>query len=158
MTSPFTVEALTDQDRSRFDCGTKALDTYLRTQAGQDVRRRMAARYLAVETTGGEVAGFYTLAMSAVPLPDLPGEIGRKLPRYPLVPAARLGRLAVDLRFRGRGLGGALLSDAMVRTRQSGVAAYALPVNAKDEAAAAFYRHHGFLELSGRTMFIPLGR
>ena len=156
MTSPFAFEALADQDRSRLSCGTEALDRYFRIQAGQDVRRRMATCYLAVERETHEVVGFYTLAMSAVPLLDLPEALGRKLPRYPLVPAALLGRLAVDLRFRGRGVGGAMVSDALERTRGSGVAAYALVVDAKDDAAVAFYRHHGFVELSGGALFVPL--
>ena len=93
-----------------------------------------------------------------MPLLDLPETFGRKLPRYPHVPAALLGRLAVDLRFRRRGVGGAMVSDALERTRRSGVAAYALVVDAKDDAAVAFYRHHGFVELSGRALFVALSR
>ena len=156
MTSPFAFEALADQDRSHFSCGTEALDRYLRTQAGQDIRRRMTTCYLGVERKTGDVIGFYTLAMTAIPLLDLPEALGRKLPRYPLVPAALLGRLAVDFRFRSRGIGGAMLSDALERTRGSGVAAYALVADAKDDAAAAFYQHHGFIELNDRKMFVPL--
>ena len=158
MNGRFSIEALLGHDRSRFSCGTEALDVYLRNQAGQDVRRGVTTCYLAVETATGEVAGYYTIAMSAVPLSDLPEETRRKLPRYPLVPAARLGRLAVDHRYRGVKLGATLLWDALERTRASGVAAYALVVDAKDDAAAAFYRHHGFIELSGGALLVPLSR
>lgn len=91
-------------------------------------------------------------------LADLPASTGKKLPRYPTVPAVRMGRLAVDQTFKGLGLGGALLADALGRTARSEIAAFALMVDAKDEAAAAFYRHHGFIGLldGARTLFLPL--
>ena len=96
--------------------------------------------------------------MSSVLLSDLPEATARRLPRYPSVPTARLGRLAVDHSFRGRGLGGALLWDATQRAAAAEIAAFALLVDAKDDSAGAFYRHHGFLSLSGneRTLFLPL--
>jgi GNAT superfamily N-acetyltransferase len=69
-----------------------------------------------------------------------------------------MGRLAVHQNFKGRGLGGALLADAIKRASDSGIAAYALLVDAKDEEAAAFYRHHGFIPLpdSPLALFLPL--
>jgi ribosomal protein S18 acetylase RimI-like enzyme len=69
-----------------------------------------------------------------------------------------MGRLAVDRRCRGQGLGGALLADALARAARAEIAAYALTVDAKDEMAAAFYRHHGFLALpeTPLTLFLPL--
>ena len=77
---------------------------------------------------------------------------------YPTVPAVRMGRLAVDQAFQGQGLGGALLADALTRAARSEIAAFALVVDAKDEAATAFYRHHGFISLpySPQTLFLPL--
>ena len=77
---------------------------------------------------------------------DLPASARKKLPRYPTVPAVRMGRLAVDQEFKGQGLGGALLADALDR--------------AKDNAASAFYQHHGFITLpdSPLTLFLPLAR
>lgn len=62
-------------------------------------------------------------------LADLPASIGKKLPRYPTVPSVRMGRLAVDQAFRGQGLGGALLADALDRAAGSEIAAYALMVD-----------------------------
>ena len=90
--------------------------------------------------------------------PFTAGTIGNKLPRYPSVPAVRMGRLAVDQNFKGQGLGGALLSDALDRAANSEITAYALVVDAKDESAASFYRHHGFIALpdSQLTLFLPL--
>ena len=69
-----------------------------------------------------------------------------------------MGRLAVDREFKGQGLGGALLADALYRAIRSEIAAYALVVNAKDKAAADFYKHHGFIALPSatQTLFLPL--
>jgi len=104
------------------------------------------------------VAGFYTLASASVPLKDLPTDQARKLPRFPAVPAVRMGRLAVDAAFKGRGLGAPLLADALTRSTHAEIAAYALLVDAKDTAAAAFCRHHGFIAWpeSPLTLFMPL--
>lgn len=159
MSSPFRVEALDGQAaRDGFDCGTEALDRYFQVQIAQDVRRRIASAFVAVESASGIVAGFYTLAASSIPLIGLPLDIARKLPRYPIVPAVRLGRLAIDRRFQGAGLGGALLADALVRCVRSEIAAYAMVVDAKDLAAVAFYRHHGFIELGDAptVLFVPI--
>ena len=91
-------------------------------------------------------------------LGDLPARISKKLPRYPTVPAVRMGRLAVDETSSGKRLGGALLADALERATRSEIAAYALMVDAKDGSAAAFYGHHGFITLpdSPLTLFLPL--
>jgi len=154
----FRVVALSaEHDRSSFHCGLEPLDRYFREQVTQDVRRRVTACFVAVAATG-RIAGFYTLASASVLLGDLPVAIGRRLPRYPSVPAVRLGRLAVDRELSGRGLGGALLADALARTIRSEIAAYAVVVEAKSEDGAAFYRHHGFavLPASPITLFLPL--
>lgn len=161
MTAPFRVEALgPDHARDGFSCGAAALDNYLARQASQDMRRRVSACYVAMEISTGKLAGYYTLAAASVPLTELPEPITRKLPRYPSVPVARVGRLAVDQAFHGRKLGGALLADAVLRAARSEVAVYALIVDAKDDTAVAFYRHHGFESLGGRSrqLFVPLER
>src|SRR5690606_10746962 len=120
------------------------------------VRRRVAACFVAL-AEGQRIAGYYTLASASLLLTDLPASVGKKLPRYPTVPAVRMGRLAVDQAFKGQGLGGALLADALDRAVRSEIAAYALIVDAKDEAAAAFYRHHGLILLpdSPVTCLLP---
>lgn len=158
-TAPFRVELLEKHDRSGFDCGVEPLDDYFRSRVGQDMRRRVSFCYVAIENATDRVAGYYTLAACGVALRDLPHEIARKLPRYPSVPAVRIGRLAVDRQYQGRKLGGVLLYDAIDRTCRSGIAAYAVIVDAKDERAAAFYEHHGFTRFrdSERTLFLPIG-
>lgn len=145
-------------ERSRFSCGAEPLDRYFRQQVTQDLRRRVTACFVAL-TTDQRVAGYYTLASAGVLLGDLPDKLAKKLPRYPSVPAVRMGRLAVDRAFKKQGLGGALLADAVLRARRSEIAAYALVVDAKDEAATAFYRHHGFIPFASqpRTLFLQLG-
>jgi GNAT superfamily N-acetyltransferase len=82
------------------------------------------------------------MASASLLLAELPASTGKRLPRYPTVPAVRMGRLAVDQAFKGQGLSSALLADALDRAARSEVAAYALMVDAKDEVAASFYRHH----------------
>jgi ribosomal protein S18 acetylase RimI-like enzyme len=146
VTAAFVIEPLgPGHDRTAFRCGVEPLDHYFRHQAGQDVRRRIAACRVAVEADTGRVAGFYTLSAGGIPLPDLPAGMARRLPRYPSVPVARLGRLAVDRAFQGRALGAALLWNAIATAARSDLAAFALVVDAKDDAAAGFYRHHGFV-------------
>lgn len=146
-----------EHDRRAFDCGVTALDRYLREQASQDVRRRVATCFVAC-AQDGRIAGYYTLASASVLLNELPPDLRKKLPRYPTVPAVRLGRLAVDRDFKGSGLGAALLADALTRAARSEIAAYAMLVDAKDQAASAFYQHHGFIALSAdpRILFLPL--
>jgi ribosomal protein S18 acetylase RimI-like enzyme len=155
----FIIEALgPGHDRSGFSCGTEALDRYFREQVTQDMRRRATACYVALEAAGSKVAGYYTLAAGGVPLAELPAALAKKLPRYPSVPVARLGRLAVDQAYRGRKLGSALLWDAIDRSLRSEIAVFALIVDAKDDQAEAFYRHHGFVAFGSqpKQLVLPL--
>src|ERR1700689_5053220 len=105
----FRIEPLGDaHDRTGFRCGEEALDRYFQTQATQDIRRRVANCFVAVEIPTGQVAAFYTLSAASIAFVDLPPEETKRLPRYPTLPAVRIGRLAVDRRFKGRGLGSAM--------------------------------------------------
>jgi predicted GNAT family N-acyltransferase len=144
-------------DRSAFNSGSESLDCYFRERVTQDIRRRITACFVAI-SADGHIAGYYTLASASVFLGDLPEKLIKKLPRYPSVPAVRMGRLAVDQAFKGQGLGGAMLADALMRVVRSEIAAYALVVDAKDSTAANFYRHHGFIELANKplTLFLSL--
>lgn len=158
MKSAFRIEPLGEHDRIGFSCGKEPLDRYFKTQARQDVRRRVANCFVAIETSGSAVAGYYTIAAAAIAISDLPPAVVKRLPRYPTLPAVRIGRLAVAERFQGRGLGAALLADAATRAFAADVAAFALLVDAKDDSAVLFYKHFGFeqFESQPRSLFLPL--
>ena len=156
----YRIEPLGDQhDRAMFSCGVDALDRYLRTQAGQDIRKRVASCFVLC-TGSPSVVGYYRLSATSVALADLPNDLARKLPRYPVVPAVLMGRLAVDRTQRGRGLGELLLLDAFRRTLRSDIASFAFFVDAKDDRAQAFYERYGFISLAGaqRRLFLPLAK
>ena len=156
MRGGFVIEPLGAWDRSAFACGTAALDRYLREQASQDIKRLVASCFVAVETATQTLAGYYTLAATSVAASDLSLEFVKRLPRYPLLPAALIGRLAVDQRYQGKGLGSALLADAALRVLRSEMKALALIVEAKDEKAMAFYRFQGFTPFVSRPMSLYL--
>ncbi len=157
--SLYTIEPLgKHHDRVVFSSGVEPLDRYFKQQAGQESRRHIANCFVGVQQTTKAIGGYYTLSATAVVFDSLPEAFRKKLPRYPEVPAALLGRLAVDLRHRGKGLGEILLLDAMRKTLNADLAAAVLVVDAKDEQAAAFYYRYGFLDIGpGRTrLYMPV--
>ena len=158
----YVVEPLgRHHDRAGFSCGSEALDRYLREQAGQDVRNYLAAVFVLVDLMARTIAGYYTLSATAVEARELPAALTRRLPRYPLLPAVLLGRLAVDTRYRGRGLGALLLTDALKRSLglREQVGAMAVVVDAKDDAARAFYERFGFQRFRDEEfrLYAPMG-
>ncbi|MGD0962125.1 MAG: GNAT family N-acetyltransferase [Methylomonas sp.] len=156
---PYRIEALNSgHNRAAFSCGVDPLDRYFQTQVTQDIRRRIANCFVAISTETGDVAAYYTLASASIPTPDLPPEERKRLPRYPTMPAARIGRLAVDMKHRNLGLGRILIMDAAAKTLSAAPACYALLVDAKDNKAESFYQKHGFLNLAymPRVLFLPL--
>lgn len=158
MTEAFTFEPLgANHDRTAFSCGVPALDRYLRELATQDVRRRVSNCFVAIDPAG-RIAGYYTFAATSLPLTELPPDQAKRLPRYPLFPACLIGRLAVDQRLRGQGLGSQLIVDAIARAMRAEPAIFALIVDAKDEAALGFYEHLGFQRFASRpmTLYLPL--
>ena len=144
-------------DRNTFECPSEPLNRYLQKQVSQDVKRKVATCFVAV-TSDGQILGYYTLAATGVALSNIPTGFRKKLPRYPTVPAVLMGRLAVDGKYGGFGLGSLLLADALKRISKAEIAAYALIVEAKDEAAISFYRHFGFtsFEDAAKHLFFPL--
>lgn len=154
----FRLERLAKHDRSAFASGSDPLDRYLKSQASQDVQRHVTACFVAVEQRTDKVAGYYTLSAADVRLTDVPEAVASRLPRYPSVPVALVSRLAVDRSFRGLKLGASLLYDAALRSARSEIAVFAILVDAKDESAAAFYRHHGFRPLASEShrLLLPI--
>jgi GNAT superfamily N-acetyltransferase len=146
------VELLGPQHhRAAFESGVEPLDRYFRVQAGQDARKNMAASFVLV-LPDGTVAGYYTLSATAVRLGELPEKTVKKLPRYPLIPATLLGRLAVDRQHQGKGYGRFLLADALFRAARSEIASFAMVVDAKDENACRFYERESFLPFPDQPM------
>jgi ribosomal protein S18 acetylase RimI-like enzyme len=143
-------------DRSAFSCQSPPLDRYLREVVGQDTRRGFATCFVALEAN--RVAGYYTISMGGVPIDLVPQALRRKMPRYPTVPAVRLGRLAVDHRYRGRGLGRCLLVDAMGRALASEIAWAVFVVDAVDDAARSFYEPYGFVSFGDHRNHLFLRR
>jgi GNAT superfamily N-acetyltransferase len=141
-----TIEPLDPNrhDRATFSCGKASLDRFLREQADQERRRGVSQTY--VLARGRAILGYYSLAATAIDASLVPPEIGRKLPRYPLLPAVLLARLAVDARHGREGNAEHLLIDALRVSLETSkkVGAVFVIVDALDTDAAAFYAHMGF--------------
>jgi GNAT superfamily N-acetyltransferase len=146
-------------ERGEFSCGKASLDDFLRLRATQYGKRRLGRTYVALFPGATKVAGYYTLAASAIAVANLPPEVTRRLPKHP-VPVLLLGRLAVDQNARGKGLGKALLRDALRRSldlsEQLGL--FAVEVVAIDADAKEFYRKFGFVPLLDNDLhlFLPI--
>jgi GNAT superfamily N-acetyltransferase len=134
-------------DRDQFDCGTEALNKFLKSSARQNQDKGVSRTFVAIEASdkNKRVLGFYSQSMAQVDLSSLPEGIQKKLPRHP-VPAARIGRLATDVTMRGQGLGKLLVVDALKRVKAvSGqIGVYAVIVDAKDQLSKDFYLKLGF--------------
>jgi GNAT superfamily N-acetyltransferase len=149
-------------DRKSFACGNAMLDRYIREHAGQDIRRRVASVFVAIAVDQpARILGYFTLSAESVAPADLPLETARKLPRLP-IPAALVGRLAVDRSFQGQRLGSVLLADAVQKAIAAAetVAMTVVIVDPIDDAARSFYAAFGFRSLEGplRRMFLTLPR
>jgi len=142
-------------DRSDFDCGEPALNNFLQRLARQQAERDFNRTYVAASNGEPRIRGFYALSSASIDFQNWPA--GLRLPRYP-VPVARIGRLAVDLREQGTGIGDALLRHAMHlgASLAEKIGLYAVVVDAKDEAAVAFYVRYGFQRFpdQGLSLFL----
>jgi GNAT superfamily N-acetyltransferase len=156
-----TIEPLrSHHDRAEFRCGVESLDRYLRTQAGQDVRRRANSVFVLVDPREPiPILGYYTLCATALSQGDVPVAARKHIPRYPLVSATLVGRLAVAAARQREGLGALLLADAVRRAyaSASAVGSSMLVVDAISERAAAFYEMNGFVRLpDSLRLVLPL--
>jgi GNAT superfamily N-acetyltransferase len=158
----WVIEPLGDHhNREAFSCGNASLDRYLKEQAGQDLRRACATPFVLTPKRGGtSILGYYTLSSFGIDVGELPHDVAKKLPRYPLIPSTLLGRLAVDRRYQGQGIGEFLLMDALHRVlvQSFEIAAAAVVVDAIDTGATKFYQHFGFVafpSIAGR-LFLPM--
>ena len=147
-------------EKAHFSCGNEMLDGYLHKQAKQDMKRKLSACFV-LSDDGKEIKGFYTLSSASIQRSQLPEPIIKKLPpSYNDLPVTLLGRLAVDVRFKGQGIGKLLLIDALKRsyeTSMASIASMAIVVDPIDDAAINFYSKYGFILLPGSgRMFITM--
>ncbi|BAU52489.1 GNAT family N-acetyltransferase [Mucilaginibacter gotjawali] len=146
-------------NKKDFSCGKDLLDKYLHTQASQDVKRKLCVVFALFENTA--IKGYYTLSSASVPAELMPEAIKKKMPgSYTALPVTLLGRLAVDIKYKGQGLGGLLLLDALKRSftvAGESLGSIGVVVDPLDEEATAFYQKFGFILLpdSGK-MFLPM--
>lgn len=147
-------------NRDDFDCGKELLNNYLKNQAGQDIKRKLSACFVLAESTSDQIQGYYTLSNNSIPLSSFPEHIQKKLPRsYISIPTTLLGRLAIDTKYRGKGIGKILLIDALKRSYEISqeIGSFAVVVDPIDEEAEKFYEKYDFIKIpdSGK-MFISM--
>jgi len=144
--------------RSDFYCGRDSLDNYIRKQASQDIKRRIATAFVLINEPETSVLAYYTLSAYTVDISVLNEDLAKRLPRYPLLPATLLGRLAVDNSHKGKRFGELMLIDALHKSLDSTaqVASLAVVAEALDENALAFYIKYGFQQFRQEPMKLYL--
>src|SRR5664280_338548 len=147
------IEPLGKHDRAAFSCGVTALDDWFRFRAGQDEKRNVERVFVAIDDQLG-IVGLYSLSSFTLAIPDLPSEHKKRLPRYEVIPAALIGRLARDQRVRSEGIGDLLLADAVRRVigASQSLAVFTIVVEARNEEAADFYCNFGFVPFPSRPL------
>ena len=137
-------------NRNDFDCGNELLNNYLKTQAGQDIKRKLSACFVLTEKETNNIQGYYTLSNNSIPLSSFPEQIKKKLPNsYDSIPTTLLGRLAIDKNCQGKGFGKILLIDALKRSYEISkeIGSFAVVVDPIDEKAELFYEKYDFIKL-----------
>lgn len=145
-------------NRNDFDCGKELLNSYLKNQAGQDVKRKLSACFVLTENETNLIKGYYTLANNSISLNCFSEQIQKKLPKsYTSIPTTLLGRLAIDKKFQSQGIGRILLIDALKRSYDISktMGSFGVAVDPIDDEAKSFYQKYGFIELpDSKKMFI----
>ena len=160
-TDRFLIEKLNNQhNRDDFSCTIVSLDDYIKRQASQDNKKNISVSYILYDQKAEKIAGYYTLSSSTIELNELPADISRKLPHYPLLPAILIGRLAVDLTYQKQGLGEILLIDALKKAKQASleIASFAVIVDAINLHAIQFYKKYGFISFPSHKdkLYLPM--
>jgi GNAT superfamily N-acetyltransferase len=154
----YRLELLTKHhQRERFTCGVESLDLYIKTQASQDMRRKANAVFVLVPSdAAARIAGFFTLCAYGLAAGTIPETAKKHIPRYPVVSATLIGRLAISVDFQGQGLGAILLAQALRKAYENAavVGSSMVVVDAIDDRAARFYKAHGFIQLPESSRLI----
>ena len=147
-------------NKDKFKSGIEALDTYLKIQAGQDTKKNVAVTYALTAENSAQVLGYYTLSSMGIFPGELPDELAKKLPRYPILSGILLRRLAADENHHGKKIGTYLLLDALKRSLaiSDQIGIVSIIVDAKNDRAVTFYKKYGFIELPDNRyrLFLPL--
>ena len=155
------TESLNSTHRKKeFSCGKEMLDNYLHRQANQDIKRKLSACFVLNDKEKNLLKGYYTLANNSIPQNLIPDQFRKKLPNsYRAVPTTLLGRLAIDHRYQGQGIGKLLLIDALRKSNEisKSIGSSAVVTDPIDGDAERFYDKYGFIKLpdSGK-MFLPM--
>lgn len=163
MDSKYVIELFDSKQHQirDFQSGVYELDRYIRERAGQESRKRITTVYVIREEASPRAIGYYTLSSCSIELTNLTEEMRKRLPRYAALPAALIGRLAVDTDFQGRGVGRHLLIDALTCSYNLSkqIAIFAVIVEAKDENSRSFYEKYGFIRALEQPLklYIPMG-
>lgn len=160
----FISEPLSAQhDRETFSCEVALLDRYLKQQASQDVRKRLAVTYVLVPAGNrSRIAGYYTLCADSIPTDNLPDDLIKqlRLPHYDRIPATLIARMARDVSYKGQGVGELLLANALKLAWEASqrIASWAVTVDAKNERARHFYVDFGFIPFieTERRLYLPM--
>jgi GNAT superfamily N-acetyltransferase len=155
-----TVPLSAKLDRTGFQSGRDLLDRYFKYQANEDIEKKLAACYVYLGEDQKRVIGYYTLSASSIPQDMLTPDFTKRLPgSYSSIPMILLGRLAVDQRFQGKGIGRLLLVDALKRCYHSSelLGIFAVVVDPLDGNAMEFYLKFGFVLLpDSKKMVLPM--
>lgn len=145
-------------NRQDFDCGKELLNNYLKNQAGQDVKRKLSACFVLAEKETNNIIGYYTLSNNSIPISHFPEHIQKKLPKsYVSIPTTLLGRLAIDIKLQGKGIGKIILIDALKRSYEISkeIGSFAVIVDPIDGGAIKFYEKYDFIKLpDSKKMFV----
>lgn len=156
----FITEVLhSSHNRSDFNCGHQNLNQYLKEYAGQDMKRKLSVCFVWYESK--KIKGFYTISSLSIPNSGLPEKFAKILSKsYPELPVILVGRLAIDLKFQGKGLGKLLLVDALYRSfylTQNKIGSVAVVIDPIDTSSRNFYLKFGFIELpESKRLFLPM--
>ena len=158
--SKWTVELFSDaHERTAFSCGKESLDVYLKQYASQNQKKNVGRTFVAVKPGSVAVMAYYTLSSGSVSFVNLPKDLQKGLPKYP-VPVVHMGRLAVSVNARGCGLGSIMLFNALKRTVRASIdlGICGMEVYALDDEAMRFYLKFGFTELADDKfhLYLPI--
>lgn len=155
-----TLSLNSSHRKKEFSCGKEMLDNYLQKQANQDIKRKLSVCFVLNDKETNLIQGYYTLANNSISQNLIPAKFQKKLPKsYTSIPTTLLGRLAVDNRFKGKGVGKLLLIDALKRSYEiaKSIGSFAVIVDPLDKVAEKFYNKYGFIKLpDSEKMFLPM--